>query len=123
MQTEKAKTILGRTKNTGWFGTEFNMNLYRGCCHGCLYCDSRSDCYRVGHFDTVRAKENALTILRDELARKARRGVVATGAMSDPYNPFEAGEALTRKALMLLDAYDFGVAIATKCWKTVLTRR
>ena len=90
------------------------MNLYRGCCHGCLYCDSRSDCYQNPSFDTVAAKENALRILRDELQRKVKKGVVATGAMSDPYNPFEAGELLTRHALQLLDAYGFGVAIATK---------
>jgi DNA repair photolyase len=48
------------------------MNLYRGCCHGCIYCDSRSDCYRVEDFDTVRVKENALAVLRDDLRRKLR---------------------------------------------------
>ncbi len=114
MDTVPAKTILTRNKSTAWFGCEFNMNLYRGCCHGCLYCDSRSECYHVEDFDRVRAKENALPILRDELARKTHRGVVATGAMSDPYNPFERGECLTRHALELLNAYGFGVAIATK---------
>ncbi|NLW78245.1 MAG: radical SAM protein [Ruminococcaceae bacterium] len=114
MQTIPAKTILTRNKSTAWFGCEYNMNLYRGCCHGCLYCDSRSACYQNPHFDTVRAKADALRLLRNDLARKARTGVVATGAMSDPYNPFEQQEQLTRKALMLLDAYGFGVGIATK---------
>lgn len=114
METVPAKTLLTRTKDSKWFGCEFNMNIYRGCCHGCLYCDSRSDCYHVDRFDTVRAKENAMEILRNELSRKAMPFVVATGAMSDPYNPFEKKEELTRKALMLLDAYGFGVAIATK---------
>ena len=114
MQTVPAKTIVTRNKNTAWFGCEYNMNIYRGCCHGCLYCDSRSDCYRVEHFDTVRMKENALRIVRDDLARRVKTGMVATGAMSDPYNPFEKQQKLTRHAMELLEAYGFGAAIATK---------
>ncbi|MDL2324913.1 radical SAM protein [Ruminococcaceae bacterium OttesenSCG-928-A16] len=116
METVPAKTILSRTKaqNMGWFGYEYNMNLYRGCCHGCLYCDSRSSCYHIDDFDTVRAKENALPILRNELARRIKTGVVGTGAMSDPYNPFEKKELLTRHALELLNAYQFGASVATK---------
>lgn len=90
------------------------MNIYRGCCHGCIYCDSRSDCYRIEDFHRVRAKDNALAIIRDDLSRKRRTGVVGTGAMSDPYNPFERQEKLTRGALELLHRYGFGVAIATK---------
>ncbi len=114
MQYIPAKTIVTRTKNTSWFGTDYNMNIYKGCCHGCIYCDSRSDCYRVEHFDKVRAKENALEIIRDELRRKMKTGVIGTGSMSDPYNPFEKELCLTRHALELMDAFDFGVAIATK---------
>lgn len=115
MDTIPAKTILTRVQKGGaWFGCDYNMNLYRGCCHGCIYCDSRSSCYGVEEFDTVRAKADALRILRDELRRKTRRGVVATGAMSDPYNPFERTEQLTRHALELLSAFGFGAAIATK---------
>lgn len=114
MQTIPAKTILTRSKNTSWFGSEYNMNLYRGCCHGCLYCDSRSDCYQNPDFDTVKVKADALRILRDNLASKVKKGVVATGAMSDPYNPFERQQLVTRHSLQLLDAYGFGVAIATK---------
>ena len=90
------------------------MNIYRGCCHGCIYCDSRSDCYGVDRFDQVRAKENALEIIRNDLRRKTRRGVVGTGAMSDPYNPFERKLKLSRHALELCDAFEFGAAIATK---------
>ncbi|MGN1089507.1 MAG: hypothetical protein ACI4Q6_03825 [Huintestinicola sp.] len=85
------------------------MNLYRGCCHGCIYCDSRSECYHLNDFDTVRAKENCLEILRDELRRKIRSDIIGTGAMSDPYNPFEAEQLLTRNALQLIDAFEFGV--------------
>lgn len=114
MQTEPAKSILQRTKSTEWFGSEYNMNLYRGCCHGCIYCDSRSNCYHLENFDTVRAKENALPILRNEMARRVKTGVIGTGAMSDPYNPFEKIEMLTRHALELANAYGFGIAIATK---------
>ena len=114
MRTVPAKTILSAYRPGGWFGTHYHMNIYRGCCHGCIYCDSRSDCYHVDHFDEVRAKDNALAILRDDLRRKIKTGVVATGSMSDPYNPFERQEELTRHALELLSAYGFGAAVATK---------
>lgn len=114
MKTTPCKTILQKNKTSDWFGNDYNMNLYRGCCHGCIYCDSRSDCYHIDDFDTVRAKENCIEILRDELRRKVRTGVIGTGAMSDPYNPFEKDERLTEKALMLIDAYNFGVTVITK---------
>ena len=109
-----AKHILIRNKSTAWFGTDHTVNLYRGCCHGCLYCDSRSDCYRNPNFDRVTAKADALRILRDELARKVRPAFIGMGAMSDPYNPFEEELHLTRHALELIDAYDCGVAVDTK---------
>lgn len=109
-----AKQILTGSGAPGWFGMEYNMNLYRGCCHGCIYCDSRSACYGVEDFDTVRAKADCLTLLENELRRKRRRGVVGTGAMSDPYNPCERQYRLTRGALLLLHRYGFGVSIATK---------
>ncbi len=114
MEYVPAKTIVTKTKGSDWFGIDYNMNIYRGCCHGCIYCDSRSDCYRIDNFDTVRAKEDALRIIRDGLRRKVKKGVVGTGAMSDPYNPFEKEFMFTRHALELIDAYGFGAAIATK---------
>lgn len=120
MEKIPAKTIVNRTKNTAWFGTEYNMNIYKGCCHGCIYCDSRSECYGIEDFDRVRVKENALEIIRNDLRRKVKTGVVATGAMSDPYNPFEEKLLLTGHALELLDAYEFGAAIATK--SSLITR-
>ena len=120
METVPAKTIVTRAKSSEWFGTDYNMNIYRGCCHGCIYCDSRSDCYRIEAFDRVRAKADALQIIRNDLRRKVKTGVVGTGSMSDPYNPFEKEEQLTRHALELLDAYGFGAAIATK--GTLVTR-
>lgn len=109
-----AKHILIRSKSTVWFGTDHTVNLYRGCCHGCLYCDSRSYCYRNPNFDRVTAKADALRILRDELARKIRPAFIGMGAMSDPYNPFEEELLLTRHALELIDAYDCGVSVDTK---------
>ena len=116
-----AKTIVTKTKAPAqWFGIDYNMNIYKGCSHGCIYCDSRSDCYQIDDFDRIRIKENALQIIRDDLRRKTRSGVVGTGAMSDPYNPLEQKHLLTRHALELCDAFGFGAAIATK--STLLTR-
>lgn len=114
MEYIPARHLLHRSRSTEWFGTDHTMNIYRGCCHGCLYCDSRSDCYQIGEFDRVRAKADALPILRDDLARKVRPAFIGMGAMSDPYNPFEEELQLTRHALELIDAYNCGVAIATK---------
>ena len=72
MEYLPAKHLLHRSRDTRWFGTDHTMNIYRGCCHGCLYCDSRSACYQNPDFDTVKAKADALRILRDDLARKVR---------------------------------------------------
>lgn len=110
-----AKTILsGYAENNMWFGCNYNMNIYKGCCHGCIYCDSRSECYGVENFDEVRAKENALVLIERELKSKRKKGVIGTGAMSDPYNPLEKEHRLTRGALELINRHGFGVAIATK---------
>ena len=75
METIPAKTILQKNKSSDWFGNDYNMNLYKGCCHGCIYCDSRSECYGIEDFDTVRKKENALEILRDEKAGRRSGGI------------------------------------------------
>jgi len=115
MEFIKSKTIIsGYAENNSWFGINYNLNIYKGCCHGCIYCDSRSECYHVENFDEVKAKENALDIIKRELKSKRRTGVVGTGAMSDPYNPYEKGYKLTRGALELIEHYDYGVSIATK---------
>lgn len=112
----EAKHIL--TKVTfdpnGWFGIDYNVNLYRGCNHGCIYCDSRSDCYHIDDFDTVRVKHNALSLLEQELSHKKRKGIVGIGSMSDSYNPFEKELEVTRGALSLFEKYGFGVSIDTK---------
>jgi len=110
-----AKTLLsGYAADNPWFGCNYNMNIYKGCHHGCIYCDSRSECYRVENFDTVRAKKDALDILERELRSKRKTGVIGTGSMSDPYNRCEEEYMLTRGALERIDRYRFGVSIATK---------
>ncbi len=114
MQFIKAKTILTKVKDgDSWYGVDYNMNLYRGCSHGCIYCDSRSSCYHINQFDEVRGKENALFLLEKELI-KNKKGVVGIGAMSDTYNPQEKKQEITRKALALISKYGYGVSIDTK---------
>lgn len=91
------------------------MNLYRGCQHGCIYCDSRSRCYQMNHvFEDIEVKENALELLETALKAKRKPCMIGTGAMTDPYIPLEMQLGLTRKALELIDRYGFGVAIQTK---------
>ena len=115
MNSVPAKTIIsGYSFDNSWFGNNYNMNIYKGCCHGCIYCDSRSDCYNIENFDEVRVKENALILIERELKSKRKTGVIGTGAMSDPYNPFERKLKLTRGALKLVNRYGFGISIATK---------
>lgn len=115
MEYISTKTIIsGYRSNNSWFGTNYNMNIYKGCCHGCIYCDARSECYQIKDFDTVRAKENSIELINNELRGKRKKGVVGTGAMSDPYNPFEAKYKLTRSALEAINKYNFGAAIITK---------
>ena len=102
----KAKGIL--TPDNG-------MNLYRGCLHGCIYCDSRSLCYQMDHvFEDIEVKENALELLEQALKRKRKRCMIGTGAMTDPYLPLEEKLCLTRGALELIRRYGFGATVLTK---------
>jgi len=91
------------------------MNLYRGCQHGCIYCDARSDCYRMNHvFEDIEVKINAPELLEQALKRKRKPCMIGTGAMSDPYIPLETDLRLWRRCLELIDRYEFGVAVQTK---------
>ena len=91
------------------------MNLYRGCQHGCIYCDSRSAVYGMEHrFEDIAVKENALLLLEETLRRKRKAGMIGTGSMSDPYMPIEAELGYTRKALELIYRYGFGATLITK---------
>lgn len=116
IETIEAKQLLTSVKSGGysWFGMDYNMNLYRGCCHGCIYCDSRSSCYQVKDFDQVRVKGETDLMLRQALKGKKKKGVIGIGAMSDTYNPFEKEQKVTRKALEVIAEYGFGVGIDTK---------
>ncbi|MGL5150655.1 MAG: radical SAM protein [Clostridium sp.] len=111
---ETKSLVSGYIENCSWFGVNYNMNIYKGCCHGCIYCDSRSECYGVKDFDRVRAKDNSTQIIRKDLKSKRNKGVIGTGAMSDPYNPFEKKYELTREALKVINENGFGASIITK---------
>lgn len=91
------------------------INLFRGCEHGCIYCDSRSKCYRIEHnFEDIEVKENALELLEIALKKKKQKTMIGTGSMSDPYTPSEKNIEHTKKALELIEKYGFGIAIQTK---------
>ena len=91
------------------------MNVYRGCTHGCIYCDSRSRCYHIDHaFEDIEVKQNAPQLLEDALRRKRRKCMISTGAMCDPYMHCEETVGLTRQCLQVIDRYGFGLAIQTK---------
>ena len=110
-----AKTILNHVKQPdSWFGLKYNMNLYRGCQHQCIYCDSRSECYRLGDLADIRVKVNALELLDDALPRKRVRGTIGFGSMNDPYMPVEKKYRLTGGALEIIRAHNFPVHILTK---------
>jgi len=91
------------------------MNLYRGCTHGCIYCDSRSACYKINHdFEDIEVKRNAVSILESQLRRKREPCMIATGAMCDPYIPLENELNVTRQCLELIERYGFGLSVLTK---------
>lgn len=99
----------------GILSAQNGMNLYRGCTHGCIYCDARSTCYQMQHaFEDVEVKKNGPELLEQALRRKRKRCMIGTGAMSDPYQPLEKELRLTRRCLELIDEYGFGLAIQTK---------
>lgn len=91
------------------------MNIYRGCQHGCIYCDSRSGCYQMNHpFEDIAVKENALELLETALRSKRKPCMIGTGSMSDPYIPLETELRMTRKSLELIEKYGFGITMITK---------
>jgi len=106
MHYEKVKGILSSSNG---------INIYRGCSHGCIYCDSRSKCYHIDHeFTDILVKENAKELLEAKLRSKKNRCMIGTGSMCDPYIPLEKEIKYTRRALELIDKYRFGVTILTK---------
>lgn len=102
-------------KVKGILSSKNGMNLYRGCSHGCIYCDSRSKCYHMEHdFEDIEIKENAIELLRNALKRKRKKCMIGTGAMTDPYIPLEMKIGNVRKALHLIYEYGFGFTVHTK---------
>lgn len=113
----QAKTLVASVgvRPDTFFGIKYNMNLYRGCEHHCIYCDSRSECYQIDHFDEeVLVKVNAIDLLREELSRKRIKGVISLGSMNDCYMPLEAKINLTGRALEVIAEFGFAVHIITK---------
>ena len=99
----------------GILSAKNGINLYRGCSHGCIYCDSRSKCYHMDHeFEDIEVKENAIELLEDALKHRRRKCMIGTGSMTDPYIPPETEIGNVRKALFLIYEYGFGVTLITK---------
>jgi len=108
------KLIQSVSGEHAWFGSNYNMNIYRGCNHGCIYCDSRSSCYQIHEFDKVKAKKDAPLKIEKELSTKRKKGVISLGGMNDPYNPFEKEIEYTRQALISINKHSFGAFVITK---------
>lgn len=99
----------------GILSSNNGMNLYRGCTHGCIYCDARSDCYQFTHaFEDIEVKQNAPQLLEQALRSKRKKCMIGTGSMCDPYMHCEKDLKLTRQCLEMIDRYEYGVAIQTK---------
>lgn len=99
----------------GILSAQNGMNIYRGCTHGCIYCDSRSKCYNFNHdFEDIEVKQNAPELLEKTLRSKRKKCMIGTGSMSDPYMHCEETLKLTRRCLELIDQYEYGLAIQTK---------
>lgn len=102
-------------KAKGILSPQNGMNLYRGCLHGCIYCDSRSKCYHMEHaFEDIEVKENAIELLEHALKHKRKKCMIGTGSMTDPYIPLELEFENVRKALQLIYQYGFGFTLITK---------
>ncbi len=111
----QAKVMLAHiTHPDGLFGLKYNLTIYRGCPHQCIYCDSRSECYQIENFNDILVKVNAVELLRQELPHKRVRGTLGFGSMSDPYLPLEARLNLTGQALQVVAEYSFPVHLITK---------
>lgn len=111
-----AKSILSPIKEgpDPYFGISYNMNLYRGCQHQCIYCDTRSKVYNIGNLAHIKIKSNALELLENKLRRLKTKGTIGTGSMNDPYMPVESKEQMCQKALKIIHKHHFPVHIITK---------
>ena len=104
-----------KVKAKGILSSGNGMNVYRGCTHGCIYCDARSACYQIKHeFEDIEVKENAPELLEAALKSKRKRCMIGTGAMCDPYLHSEKDLNITRRCLELISKYEFGATVQTK---------
>lgn len=111
----KGELVVHFVKAKGILSQNNGINLYRGCLHGCIYCDSRSNCYHMEHdFEDVEVKENAIELLENALRRKKKKCMIGMGSMTDPYIPLEMELGNVRKALLLIEKYGFGFSVITK---------
>ena len=112
---QKGEAAMHFVKAKGILSASNGMNIYRGCTHGCIYCDSRSKCYQILQaFEDIEVKENAPELLEAALRSKRKKCMIGTGAMCDPYMHCEEELKMTRRCLELIDANGFGLAIQTK---------
>ncbi|MBN2218910.1 MAG: radical SAM protein [Kosmotogaceae bacterium] len=109
-----AKTVVSALSGQYSGCRRFTYNPYRGCQHGCIYCDSRSECYGIDDFEDIGYKSNAVELLKVELKRKREKGIISTGSMSDPYTPLEEKMEITKRSLLVIRDLGFGVQITTK---------
>ena len=116
LEYTQAKSILSPLKGgpDPYFGITYNMNLYRGCQHQCIYCDTRSKVYGVGDLSHIRVKKNAIDLLEQKIRSIKNKGTIGTGSMNDPYMPVEKDLNHTRRALEIIAQYNYPVHILTK---------
>jgi DNA repair photolyase len=114
------RVIMHYKKYKSILSPQNGMNLYRGCTHGCIYCDSRSKCYQMDHdFEDIEVKINAPELLEAALMKKRHKGMIGTGSMCDPYIPLEQTLRLTRTSLKIIEKHGFGVTVLTKSAKVL----
>lgn len=111
-----AKSMINKLRHVDdWFWASYTLNPYRGCAHGCVYCDARANQYGLAESfeERIFIKENALEVLERQLPR-LQRGVVASGGVCDSYQPIEKERSLTREIVEVLHRYRFPVEVLTK---------
>jgi len=114
-EIEAKKLLITNPHPSSWFGVKYYLNIYRGCMHGCIYCDTRSECYNIDNFDTdISVKTNAIELLKKELLAKRFRETIGFGSASDPYVPIEKKYELTKQALEVVKDFRFPLSLLTK---------
>jgi len=114
-EIEAKKLLITNKHPSSWFGVKYYLNIYRGCMHGCIYCDTRSECYNIDNFDTdISVKTNSIELLKKELSSKRYRETIGFGSASDPYVPIEKKYELTKQALNVIKEMQFPLFLLTK---------